>query len=126
MIGQHREKQFDGAHPGEALLLHMPENGDPPRWQEVVSCAEAKHYAVPSFFEECRHCGRDECDSYGGSDPGLSLRGVQDVVLMPMMQYMNQYVTVPLMHFTPGGGRTELHPVSVTPPYNNACCARIT
>jgi hypothetical protein len=54
--------------------------------------------------------------SYGGSDPGLSLRGVQDVVPMPMMQYMNQYVTVPLMHFTPGGGRTELHPVSVTPP----------
>jgi hypothetical protein len=68
MIGQHREKQVDRAHPGEALLLHAPENGDPPRWQEVVSCAEAKHYAIPSFFEEFRHCGRDECHSEAASD----------------------------------------------------------
>lgn len=44
-----------------------------------------------------------------------SLRDVQDVVLMSMMQYMDKYVTVGAYDFKPGGGRIELHPVSVTP-----------
>ena len=68
MVGQHREKQVDGANPGQALLLHAPKNGDPPRWQEAASCAEAKHHAVPSFFEGFCHCGRDDCDSEAASD----------------------------------------------------------
>jgi Tetratricopeptide repeat len=58
----------------------------------------------------------DQCKlSFGGSDPGVSLRGVQNVALMSMMQYMSKYVPVSLMHFIPGGGQIELHPVSVTP-----------
>ena len=78
MIGQHHEKQVDGAHPGEALLLHAPENGDPPRWQAVVSSAHAKRHAVPSFFEWFCHCGRDDCDSEAVSE---KLRDGLNIVL---------------------------------------------
>jgi hypothetical protein len=54
--------------------------------------------------------------SVGGSGPGLSLREVQDVVPMPMMQYMAQYVHVSMDHFIPGvADPIELHPVSVIP-----------
>lgn len=54
--------------------------------------------------------------SVGGIDPPFSLREVQDVVPMPMMQYMAQYVHVSLDHFIPGvADPIELHPVSVTP-----------
>jgi hypothetical protein len=58
----------------------------------------------------------DQCKlSFGGSDPGVSLREAQNVALMSMMQYMDRYVPVTKMHFLPGGGQIELHPVSVTP-----------
>jgi hypothetical protein len=49
------------------------------------------------------------------SSPGVSLRGVRNIALMSLMQYMDKYVTVSLQHFIPNGGSIELHPVSVTP-----------
>jgi hypothetical protein len=58
----------------------------------------------------------NECTiSYGG-DPGFSLREVQNIETMSVMQYMSKYVTVPMEHYLPGvAAPITLYPVSVTP-----------
>jgi hypothetical protein len=43
--------------------LLPPENGDAPRWQALVSSANAKRHAAPRFCEGSRHCRRHDCDS---------------------------------------------------------------
>ena len=67
LIGQLIEKQVDGVRPAETFLL-PPENGDPPRWQAVVSSANAKRHAAPRFCEGSRHCRRHDCDSKAVGD----------------------------------------------------------
>src|ERR1700722_3113434 len=67
LIGQLFEKQVDGVRPAETFLL-PPENGDPPRWQAVVSSANAKRHDAPKFCEGSRHCRRHDCDSKAVGD----------------------------------------------------------
>jgi hypothetical protein len=67
LIGQLIEKQIDGVRPAETFLL-PPENGDPPRWQALVSSANAMRHASPRFCEGSRYCRRHDCDSKAVSD----------------------------------------------------------